>query len=70
MSREYGAVDGRLAHHFRDALRGVVELQLDGDALGVAYFDLLGGFPSIAGLTPGELVELMDAGADANLEGE
>ena len=70
MSREYGVVDGRLAHHLRDALRGVVELQLDGHTLGVPDFDLLGGFPSIAGLAPGELVELMDARAHADLEGE
>ena len=67
MSRKYCIVNSGLANHLRNALWGVVELQLDGYSLWITYLDLLRSLPSIAGLTPGELVEFVDASANTYL---
>ena len=61
MTGENRHIDGGLSDHFRNALRGVVQLQIYGLSLWIVDLDLLGGFPALAGLTPHEMVEFVDS---------
>lgn len=70
MTGEYCHIDSGLSKHFRDAFWGVVQLQFYGRSAVVTYFDLLSGLPTMARLTPGQVVEFVDGCAYTNLQGQ
>ena len=52
MPSEDGWVDTGFSHYGRDAVRGVIELELDRFPLGVEQFYFLGGLPAMADRAP------------------
>ena len=68
MTGENCHIDSGLTKHFGDTFRGVVQLQFYGGPVVITYFDLLGGLPTMARLTPGQVVEFVDGCANTNLQ--